>query len=152
MPPIGTYFPSPDAGATARRQPHRNRTATTSKEGVDGNEKPDIIGGSLRRKDLRVARRSSIGNNVHFGEAALKKGVDEAEKPAIMGGSQRRKRRGTRRKALRPTPRFFDSMRRYLVKAPAGRMICPSCRRLIKQHINCFKASETLPAVKHLQL
>ena len=52
----------------------------------------------------------------------MKKGVDEAEKPAIMGGSQRRKRRGTRRKALRPTPKFFDSMRRYLVKAPAGRM------------------------------
>jgi len=39
-----------------------------------------------------------------------------------MGGSQRRKRRGKRKKALRPIPKFFDSMRRYLVKAPAGRM------------------------------
>ncbi|WP_261998290.1 hypothetical protein, partial [Stenotrophomonas sp. Ste96] len=35
-----------------------------SSQGVDRYEKPDIIGGSLRRKDLRVARRSSIGNNV----------------------------------------------------------------------------------------
>jgi hypothetical protein len=61
---LGTYFPSPDAGVAER----------PSKEGVDGNEKPDIIGGSLRRKDLRVARRSSIGNNVHFGETALEKG------------------------------------------------------------------------------
>jgi len=47
-------------------------------------------------KDLRVQRRSSIGNNVHSGETALKKGVDEAEKPAIMGGSLRRKLRSTR--------------------------------------------------------
>jgi hypothetical protein len=109
---VGDILSLPDAGVAERRQPRRKRTSTSSKEGVDGNEKPDIIGGSLRRKDLRVARRSSIGNNVHFGETALEKGVDEAEKPAIMGGSQRRKRRGTRRKALRPTPKFFDSMRR----------------------------------------
>ena len=52
-----------------------------------------------------------------------KRGVDEAEKPAIMGGSLGRKRRALGKKALRPIPKFFESMRRYLVKAPAGRMI-----------------------------
>jgi len=101
-------------------QPQRRQHA--SKEGVDGNEKPDIIGGSQRRKPLGANDEAASATTVHFGETALKKGVDEADKPAIMGGSQRRKRRGTRRKALRPTPKFFDSMRRYLVKAPAGRM------------------------------
>ncbi|WP_423171177.1 hypothetical protein, partial [Stenotrophomonas maltophilia group sp. CASM26] len=47
-------------------------------------------------KGPRAQRRSSIGNNVHSGETALKKGVDEAEKPDIMGGSLRRKLRSTR--------------------------------------------------------
>jgi hypothetical protein len=89
---------------------------------VDRFEKPDIIGGSQRRKPLGANDEAASATTVHYGEAALKKVLTKQISRSIMGGSQRRKRRGTRRKALRPTPKFFDSMRRYLVKAPAGRM------------------------------
>jgi len=49
-----------------------------------------------------------------------------------------------RRKALRPTSKLFDSVRRWLVWAPAGRTSCPSCRRSIHEHlVNCRNASDT---------
>ena len=53
----------------------------------------------------------------------MKKGVDEAEKPAIMGGFATKGTSQHTGTALRPLPSIFESMRRYLVKAPAGRMI-----------------------------
>jgi hypothetical protein len=50
----------------------------------------------------------------------FREGVDGL-KSRIMGGSLRRKLRSTRNGA--EATRIFESMRRYLVKAPAGRMI-----------------------------
>jgi len=52
-------------------QPQRRQHA--SKEGVDGNEKPDIIGGSQRRRPLGANDEAASATTVHFGEAALKK-------------------------------------------------------------------------------
>ncbi|MET4614983.1 hypothetical protein ABIA71_000545, partial [Stenotrophomonas sp. 2619] len=60
---------------------HPQRRQHPSKEGVDGNEKPDIIGGSQRRKPLEANDEAASATTFRFGETALKKGVDEADKP-----------------------------------------------------------------------
>ncbi|MDX3936007.1 hypothetical protein, partial [Stenotrophomonas sp.] len=52
---------------------HPQRRQQASKEGVDGNEKPDIIGGSQRRKPLGANDEAASATTVHYGEAALKK-------------------------------------------------------------------------------
>ncbi|WP_448134769.1 hypothetical protein [Stenotrophomonas rhizophila] len=64
---------------------HPQRRQQASKEGVDGNEKPDIIGGSQRRKPLEANDEAASATTFHFGETALKKGVDEADKPVYNG-------------------------------------------------------------------
>jgi hypothetical protein len=56
-----------------------------SSQGVDRFEKPDIIGGSQRRKPLEANDEAASATTVHYGEAALKKGVDEADKPVYNG-------------------------------------------------------------------
>uniref|UniRef100_UPI001BAF91DB hypothetical protein n=1 Tax=Xanthomonas graminis TaxID=3390026 RepID=UPI001BAF91DB len=72
--------------------------------GIDGNKKAAMMGGWVQRK--------ASGFEAKPASKPPKRGVDGKKKPAIMGGSLRRKRRGETGKALRPAPKFFDSVRR----------------------------------------
>ena len=107
----------------ASRATGHEASATSSQEGVDGSKKFAIIGGSLRQGPYGVRVE---------GSGFRKRGVDGNEKAAMMGGSLDGNVRHWGM-ALRPHFEFFESMRRYLVRAPAGVDDCPSCRRLIKQ-------------------